>query len=583
MVGSTLPVPRGLTVPVEDGAEAFVEMLNCNQVDYLFLNPGTDTFPVQEAIAKFQHLGRRVPKPVLCLHEMVAGSAAHGYFMVSGRPQVVLVHVDVGTQNLGCAVHNAQRGRAGMVICAGRTPFTFEGERRGGRDSYIHWLQEQYNQAGILHDYVKWDYELRCTDSISHTVQRAFQIAASEPAGPVYMTLPREVLMEPMTEFRALPPGRYGPPAAPAADSRRLAEAAQLLVAAERPLIITSSAGRKPGGMTGLVELAELLAIPVTESRDRVNFPSEHELYMGVRTGSFLSQADVVLLVDTDVPYIPSQVSLVPDCKFIQIDIDPLKQDIPLWGFPVDVPILADSSLALPALARGVKGLIDDEGREKIARRRTSVARQHASWVDRRDSLAQEKQAHQPIAVEWLCHCLNRALPQDSIILNETVTNSGTVAEYIQRNQPGTFFQHGGSGLGWAVGAALGVKLAAPDKLVVNLTGDGSFIYSAPLAALWAADVYQTPFLTVIFNNSMYNAPKRALLQGYQDSYSEKHDRWIGIDINPPPRYQLVAESCRAYGETVTDPAEVVPAIGRALAAVARGRAAVLDVMLERP
>jgi acetolactate synthase-1/2/3 large subunit len=157
------------------------------------------------------------------------------------------------------------------------------------------------------------------------------------------------------------------------------------------------------------------------------------------------------------------------------------------------------------------------------------------------------------------------------------------VTEYIQRSQVGTFFQHGGSGLGWSVGAALGAKLAAPDRLVVNLTGDGSFIYSAPLAALWAADVYRAPFLTVIFNNTMYNAPKRALMQGYKESYSARYNRWIGIDIVPSPNYRMVAESCRAYGETVSDPAEVTPAIGRALKAISNGQAAVLDVMIERP
>ncbi|MCL5025432.1 MAG: thiamine pyrophosphate-binding protein, partial [Chloroflexi bacterium] len=268
-------------VPVEDGAEAFVEMLNANRVDYLFLNPGTDTYPIQEAMAKFQHLGRQAPQAVLCLHEMVAGSAAHGHFMVSGHPQAVLVHVDVGTQNLGCVVHNAQRGRAGVVICAGRTPYTFEGERRGGRSSAIHWFQEQYNQAGIVHDYVKWDYELRCTESMPHAVQRAFQMAEADPPGPVYLTLPREVLMEPMKEVRVLPPERYGPAAAPQADPQRLAEAARLLVAADNPLIIVAAAGRKPAGMAGLVQLAELLAIPVVETRDRVNFPTDHDLYLG--------------------------------------------------------------------------------------------------------------------------------------------------------------------------------------------------------------------------------------------------------------------------------------------------------------
>ncbi|MEE8413301.1 MAG: thiamine pyrophosphate-binding protein [Dehalococcoidales bacterium] len=159
------------TIPVDEGAEAFVEIMNANKVDYLFLNPGTDTFPIQEAISKFKALGKRTPKVILCLHESVALAAAHGYFAVTGRPQVVLVHVDIGTLQVGGALHNAQRGRIGIIFCAGRAPSTYDQNIRGERSAGIHWIQEQFDQAGSVRNYVKWEYELRSAGNIHQVSQ----------------------------------------------------------------------------------------------------------------------------------------------------------------------------------------------------------------------------------------------------------------------------------------------------------------------------------------------------------------------------------------------------------------------------
>lgn len=226
-----------------EGAEVFVEMLNRQGVEYIFMNPGTDTVPVQEALAKFHVSGKRTPRAVLCLHEFVAMSAAHGFFMVSGKPQVVLVHVGVGTQQLGGALHNAQRSRAAVLLCAGTTPYTSSGETRGARDSYIHWLQDQFDQAGAVRDYVKWYYEMKCMDHIQEAVSRAFQVAMTEPHGPVYLMLPRELMLQ--KNDKKLPAGDRHPPAIfPEADFASLSTLARWLVDAERPLIITGASGK---------------------------------------------------------------------------------------------------------------------------------------------------------------------------------------------------------------------------------------------------------------------------------------------------------------------------------------------------
>ncbi len=216
-------------VPVDTGAEAFLELLNANGVDHIFLNPGNDIVPILEAMAKFKALGRHSPEAILCLHESVAMAAAHGYFMVSGKPQVVLVHVDVGTQQVGGELHNAQRGRIGVILCAGKSPSIFEGEKQGGRSRPVMWYQDQLDQAGIVRGYVKWEYELRHTENIHHVVQRAFQIAATEPCGPVYLTLPLELLRERVSKVRILHADRNTVALTPQADTKVLTEVAEML------------------------------------------------------------------------------------------------------------------------------------------------------------------------------------------------------------------------------------------------------------------------------------------------------------------------------------------------------------------
>lgn len=571
------------TISVDEGAEAFVELLNANGVEYIFLNPGTDTFPIQEALSKFKALGKRTPETILSLHESVGMAAAHGHFMLSGRPQVVLVHVDVGTQQVGGALHNAQRGRIGVIFCAGRAPWTFEQNKRGERFLNIHWLQEQLDQASIVRGYVKWDYELRTNDNIHQVVQRAFQIASTEPCGPVYLSLPTELLMEKIKRVRIPAVARHAAPSTPQADTALLAEAATMLIEAKMPLIITGDPGRHPQSVASLVELAETLGARVITSQVRMNFPTTHPLCGGNDPNRYLADADVLLLIDCDVPYVPTQAKPKSETKIIHISIDPVKQDIPLWVFPVDVLIAADSSKAIPALSEMIRQKVTAEQQARIQARFKQLQSEHQQLHDGWHRLALTKAEQKPISPQWLCHCLNEVIDEDTILLNEAVTNAPFVMRLIHRTKPGTLFSSGTS-LGWGLGAALGAKLAAPDKTVVTLVGDGSFLFGCPIAALWAADVYQAPFLSVIFNNEQYQAPKEALRRAYgKQSFSEKTGAWIGVDIVPSPDYALIAQACHAYGRTVEDPSTLQSALRDALDQVRRGKPAVLDVRIESP
>jgi acetolactate synthase-1/2/3 large subunit len=200
------------------------------------------------------------------------------------------------------------------------------------------------------------------------------------------------------------------------------------------------------------------------------------------------------------------------------------------------------------------------------------------SWREMAANSSEKK----PISPEWLCHCLGKAIDENTIVLGEAVTNRMSLYRQVERTIPGTFFLSGGSSLGWGLGAALGARLASPDKTVVSLVGDGSFIFGCPTAAIWAASVFHAPFLCIILNNQRYNAPSLSPSPSAgADNVSRKTELRVGIDIKPSPDYAAIARACFAYGQTVTDPADVLPAIKTALEQVRTGTPAVLDVKIE--
>ena len=290
---------------------AFLEALAESGVRYIFANLGSDHPGLIEALAQVNAEARAggFPQLIVCPHETVALSAAHAYASVSRQPQAVLVHVDAGTQNLGGAVSNAMRGRVPVLIFAGAAPFTITGELPAGRNEFIHWFQDVHDQRGILRGYVKYDNEIRTGGNVKQLVHRALQIARSEPSGPVYLVGPREVMEEPVEPY-TVDPAQF-PPAEPAAlTADVIQEIAAALAGAVHPLIITSYLGRNPDAVPALVELAELLAIPVLESAAfHVNFPGDHPLHAGYqfttsRQNQVLAGADVILVLDSDVPWI---------------------------------------------------------------------------------------------------------------------------------------------------------------------------------------------------------------------------------------------------------------------------------------
>ena len=569
-------------------SSAFLEALAEAGIGYIFANLGSDHPGLIEALAQAKADGRadELPKLIICPHETVALSAAHAYAMVTGEPQAVVVHVDSGTQNVGGMVNNAMRGRAPVLVFAGTVPYTQGGELPGSRTEFIQWIQDVRDQRGILRNYVKYDNELRTGRNVKQLVNRALQIARSEPAGPVYLTGAREVMEERIEPYQA-DPATY-PPVAPAALTAEVtAEIATALAGARHPLIVTSYLGRDPAAVPSLVALAELLAIPVLEAMAyHVNFPADHPLHAGFQyhsTGQnpVLAEADVILVLDSDVPWIPSVNRPSPDAAVYYVDVDPLKSQMQLWDVPARRFAAANSKVAAEQIAAFVRehDLIDDAVADVAASRRSAAAARHRAELDRQD--AAEQPRGDVITPEYLTACVRRLLDgEDALVLTEVVTNSKAVAEHLRPVRPGSVLHHGGGALGWSGGAVVGAKLAAPDRTVVSLVGDGSFLFSVPSSALWTQRRYSAPGLTVIYDNSGWQGPKFSTLQVHPSGAAASTGEFP-VSLAPAVDLPGVALAAGAgFGVTVSDPAELPAVLKDALAAVQSGRSAVVSVRL---
>ena len=563
---------------VDSVAEAYLALLAERGVEYLFANAGTDFAPLVEAFAKAARTGAPAPRPVLATHENLAVSMAHGWAMVTGRLPVVMVHVSVGTANAVCGVFNAARDNVPMLFTAGRSPLT-EAALPGARDVYIHWAQEMFDQAGMVRELVKWDYELRNGEQLETVVDRALAVAASEPKGPVYLSLPREVLAEPLPGFGYDAPTRRVAAAPPGPDQSALEEAARILAAADNPLIVTASAGRDPAAVAALAEFAERFAIPVVQHRPRhLSLAADHPCHLGYDATPYLDDADAILVLECDVPWVPSLKAPPPRCRVVHLGVDPLFQRYPIRGFPCDVAVTGAPTGALPTLAAALDRYV---AKSAVAARRERLVRlteaQRAGWRKTRETVA----GMRPIHMAWASACIADAKPEDAIMVNEYTL----MLEYCGSNLPGTYFGSSpASGLGWGGGAALGAKLAAPDRLVIATLGDGSHLFGNPVALHHAAAAHGLPVLFVIMNNSMWGAVRRATQGMYPQGEAMRSNKPPLIDLDELPAFEQVCAAAGGYGERVEDPAALPAALARALHAVTKEkRQALLNVICRGP
>ncbi|MDR3568675.1 MAG: thiamine pyrophosphate-requiring protein [Syntrophobacteraceae bacterium] len=568
------------TLPIETTAQAYLQLLSERGVEYLFANAGTDFAPLIDAFACFAARGPTTLKPIAVPHENVAVAMAHGYYLATGKPQAVMVHVTVGTANALNGIINAARDRIPILLTAGRTPITESG-LHGGRDLCIHWAQESFDQAGMIREYVKWDYELRNFTQLESVVDRALEIAMSEPKGPVYLTLPRETLAEAHDEFTvsALPARHTGGRLHP--DPQDIEAAARMVAASNSPLIITSSAGSCPGAVVALTRLAEDFAIPVVTFNQRtLSFPTTSPMHAGFSPAPLLEDADLILVVESDVPWYPKVKGPAEDCKVIHVGIDPIYSRYPMRSFPCDLALRADPATALRLLG---EALCDrrENGKEKIAERFARVKALHdANRAASRKEMEKARESS-PLDPAWVSHCIQEINDEETVFVNEY----DLLLNQVEIASPNAYF--GGTtagGLGWGLGASLGIKLAWPHKTVVTVVGDGSYMFGNPTPFHFVSRALGLPTLTVIFNNSCWNAVRRATAAIYPEGWAKRTNSFPLTDLSPSPDYEKIVTASGGHGERVENPSEVLPALKRGLHAVrVEGRQAVLNMVLKAP
>ncbi|MHA1107675.1 MAG: thiamine pyrophosphate-requiring protein, partial [Alphaproteobacteria bacterium] len=532
--------------------------------------------PLIESFAKAETQGAAVPAPIAIPHENVAMAMAIGYALVTGRPQAVMVHVNVGTANALCGLMNAARGDVPVLFTAGRTPIT-EKELRGARDIDIHWAQEMYDQAGGLRELVKWDYELRNGIQLETVIDRALTMSMSEPQGPVYLTLPREVLAEDIGDFSYTSPSPRRIQAGAGANPDAIDRAAAAIAAAERPLLITSSAGRNADCVAALGELADSFAIPVVQYRPRnMCLPSNHPMNAGGEPGSLLEQADVVVVVDCMVPWLPVRTAPPEDAIVIQMGPDPMFTNLPIRGFPCDIGISCSVVPGLRALTAAL-GEHSKAAAARIGTRRKAVEAAGAERADARRRTIERIKDETPIHPHWITHCISEMKDEDSVIVRESQFSPA----FADLNQPGTFFKAGASaGLGVGLGVGLGAKLADREKLVIVTEGDGSYMFANPVSANYVSYAQKLPLLTVIYNNNKWDAVHRSSLGLNPDGFAAKSNRGPLTHFEGDARLEKSVEIHGGYGERVTAPGDLPRALDHARKIVENeGRQAVLNVV----
>jgi len=562
-------------------ATALLEAMIEQGIEYLFVNLGSDHPGLVEAIARARAHGQPVPHVVTCPNEMVALSIAHGFAQVTGRPQAVVVHVECGTQALAGAIHNAAKARIPVLIFAGSSPFTQEGELLGSRNEFIQWIQDVHDQRGLVRGYMRYDNEIRTGSNVKQLVHRAMQFARSEPKGPVYLMAAREVL-EASCAPVAVDMARWQPVALPVLGAANAAWLAARLAEAKRPLIVTSYLGRNPAAVRQLAALCTRLGIGLLESvPSYVNLPHDHPSYLGnswnePQQNAALAEADLVLVIDSDVPWIPTK-SRPPEAALVcHIDIDPLKDQMPLWYIEPHRVFRADAELALAEIADALGAIAIDEAA-------TTERRDHYAALSaaRRARLASDEAPQAGLTVARLMASVRAHVDADTIVLNEAITNYPVVFDHLAPSCPGAMFASGGGSLGWNGGAAIGAKLARPGATVVAITGDGSYMFTVPSSVHWIARRYDAPFLQIVLNNKGWNAPRHSALAVHPSGYaSQASDLDIGFD--PAPDYGgIAAASGGATGIVVDRDSDIDAAIAHAFSILrTEQRSVVLEARL---
>jgi acetolactate synthase I/II/III large subunit len=574
---------RKTNTPDFAAAYYFLEGLDELGIEYLFCNFGTDHAPIINEMAHRRKRGEAMPDVVRCPHENTAAHMAGGYALVTGRGQGVLVHVDVGTANTGNAMHNLYRSRLPVLLMAGKAPYTVNDELVGSRDTYVHFVQEPFDQASLVRPYLKWEWTLPSGVVVKEALRRAYSMMQSEPRGPVYLMMQRETLTQHWhtDEIRRYPADHFAATSGGGADPKLVAALADKLLTAENPILITGYAGRHAHASKAIDALAQFAGIAVYEANMTNNISHASPCFVGFSADKAVPGADVGLLVDVDVPWFPSDVQTGEKSFWAHIDIDTLKPGSPMWTFPGNLRMQGDSGRILEQVLDALKAKATPRFTAAAAARLGGIKAARDERIARAAKLAADKGKPGAINPHYLMAELGKVLDDEDMVFNEGVTNAGAVLLQIPRPVPNTVMRSGGGGLGWSGAMALGAKLAAPDRMMVQVSGDGGFYFGNPSSVFAVSQQYKLPFFSIVLDNSGWNAVKQSTLRVFPEGEAKAANSFEA-ELAPKVAFTKVGEAFGAYAEEISDPADVPAAIARCAKEVRGGRAALLHARVTK-
>jgi benzoylformate decarboxylase len=548
------------------GREAFFEVSRSEGARYLFTNPGTTELPIFDEFAEDSH-GLEL---IMCLQEGVAVGAADGYAQATNRPSLINLHVTPGLANGVCGIFNAYWSRSPIVVTA-------------GQQDTRHLVQEPMlagDLQAMVRQFCKYTYECRRPDEIGIAMRRAFKDARTPPTGPTFVSIPWDVFDQ-ESDFDIPAPSEIDVRSTASADS--IGKAAKALLDAERPLIIAGDGIARSEAVRELVRVAELLGSNVAGEaiHGRLNFPFDHPLYFGMLAPmnpgirAALEQSDVAFIAAASAfsPFYPTSVMAVPpNVSLVQLDPDPVEI---ARVYPVAVGMVGDPKASLKALGDEIERVRTKDQAARADARQKEAGERKASMQSAMASALEGKRNADPIAPIVAVAEITGALDSEAVVVDESITSTLGVRSTLKLSEPGTYFFTRGGGLGFGLPAAIGVKLAKPDRPVVGIVGDGTTLYTPQ--ALWTMAHHQIPVVSVILNNASYLILKSGMA-GMQGK-AAKNDVWPAMDIvDPRVDFLALARAFDVDAERVDKVDDIGPAIKKA---VASGAPALVEVVVD--
>jgi thiamine pyrophosphate-dependent acetolactate synthase large subunit-like protein len=576
------------------GSDVVVDLMKAFDIEYAAFNPGATFRGIHDSIVNYG--GNYKPEVIFCHHEEISVALAHGYAKAKGKPMIAIVHNMVGLQHASMAIFNAYIDRVPIMVLGGTGPMNTK--RRRPRIDWIHTALVQGNQ---VRDYVKWDDQPYSLADVPDSFIRGYRIATTEPMAPVYINYDADIQEDAIVSPVEIPDvGRYAPPAPMQANPESLRKAAELLVNAQAPLIIADTLGRNPKTVTALIELAELLALPVVDKGARFNFPTTHPLDATDGARDLLRTADVILALDVADLFgsLTTVSKQTRACEYVTsagvkiISISMNDMLVHSWAGDyhalqaLDFPMCADTSVAVPELTRLCREFLGNNGKKKAeveARQKELAEKQknrRAKWL----ADAQAKASLQDISTAFLAYELGEVIKKEEWVLVNGTSN-GWARRLWEFTKPNQYLgASGGAGVGYGASAAIGAALAlkGSGKLAVDIQSDGDLLMTS--SSLWTAAKHRIPLLMVLHNNqSFYNSEEHGIeVAKYRKRPVE--NAGIGTHVDDPAvDYAQMAQSFGVHAEgPIRRTADLRPALERALKFVKeKNLPALVDVISE--